>query len=64
MTERSSCKPISWTEKENGWNRTKSDYDYGLYFEEWWRNDVTAMVRKDFNHPSVIFYSIGNEIPE
>ena len=46
------------------WNRTKSDYDYGLYFEEWWRNDVTAMVRKDFNHPSVIFYSIGNEIPE
>lgn len=46
------------------WNRCKSDYDYGLYFEEWWERDVTAMVRKDYNHPSVILYSIGNEIPE
>lgn len=46
------------------WNRMKSDYDYGLYFQEWWEKDVTAMVRKDFNHPAVILYSIGNEIPE
>lgn len=46
------------------WNRCKTNYDYGLYFEEWWEKDVTAMVRKDFNHPSVIFYSVGNEIPE
>lgn len=46
------------------WNRCKSDYDYGLFFQEWWEKDVTAMVRKDFNHPSVILYSVGNEIPE
>lgn len=46
------------------WNRCKSNYDYGLYFQEWWEKDVTAMVRKDFNHPSVILYSVGNEIPE
>lgn len=46
------------------WNRCKSDLDYGLYFQEWWEKDVTAMVRKDYNHPSVIFYSVGNEIPE
>ena len=46
------------------WNRMKSDYDYGLYFQEWWEKDVTAMVRKDFNHPAVILYSVGNEIPE
>lgn len=46
------------------WNRCKSDFDYGLYFEEWWERDVAAMVRKDFNHPSVILYSVGNEIPE
>lgn len=46
------------------WNRCKSDYDYGLYFQEWWEKDVTAMVRKDFNHPSVVMYSVGNEIPE
>ncbi len=46
------------------WNHGKSDYDYSLYFQEWWEKDVTAMVRKDFNHPSVILYSVGNEIPE
>lgn len=46
------------------WDRCKSDYDYGLYFQEWWEKDVTSMVRKNYNHPSVILYSIGNEIPE
>lgn len=46
------------------WNRLKSGYDYGLYFREWWETDVTAMVRKDYNHPSVLLYSVGNEIPE
>ena len=46
------------------WTRHKTDYDYGMYFEEWWEADVEAMVRNDFNHPSVIMYSIGNEIPE
>lgn len=46
------------------WTRTKSDYDYNLYFMDWWQRDVEAMVKKDYNHPSVILYSIGNEIPE
>lgn len=46
------------------WNRAKSDYDYSLYFQEWWPQDLQAMVEKDFNHPSVILYSLGNEIPE
>lgn len=46
------------------WNRCKSDLDYGLYFQEWWETDVTAMIDKDYNHPSVILYSVGNEIPE
>lgn len=46
------------------WSRSKNDYDYGLYFSEWWEKDVEEMVRKDFNHPSVILYSLGNEIPE
>jgi len=46
------------------WNRLKSNYDYGLYFQEWWKKDVAAMVRKDYNHPAVILYSVGNEIPE
>lgn len=46
------------------WTRAKSDYDYNLYFMDWWKKDVEAMVNKDYNHPSVVLYSIGNEIPE
>ncbi|RCW43498.1 glycoside hydrolase family 2 TIM barrel-domain containing protein [Paenibacillus prosopidis] len=46
------------------WNACKTDFDYGLYFQEWWERDVQAMVEKDYNHPSVIMYCIGNEIPE
>lgn len=46
------------------WTRCKSDYDYGMYFDEWWEKDVEAMVKKDYNHPCVLLYSIGNEIPE
>lgn len=46
------------------WNRCKSDNDYGLWFSEWWEKDTEAMVKKDYNHPSVILYSVGNEIPE
>ncbi|MGT2832954.1 glycoside hydrolase family 2 TIM barrel-domain containing protein [Streptococcus halotolerans] len=46
------------------WTRFKGDFDYSLIFEEQWRNDVTSMVTVDYNHPSVILYSIGNEIPE
>jgi beta-galactosidase len=46
------------------WTSAKSDFDYSLSFPEWWERDIEAMVAKDFNHPSVILYSIGNEIPE
>ncbi|WP_106401507.1 glycoside hydrolase family 2 TIM barrel-domain containing protein [Actinocorallia populi] len=46
------------------WTAVKSDFDYALSFPKWWEHDIEAMVGKDFNHPSVIFYSIGNEIPE
>ncbi len=46
------------------WTRFKSDSDYAQSFSEWWAFDLEAMVRKDINHPSVIMYSLGNEIPE
>jgi beta-galactosidase len=46
------------------WAEAKSPFDYSLAFPEWWERDLESMVAKDFNHPSVIFYSIGNEIPE
>ena len=46
------------------WAEPKSEFDYALRFPDWWEADVDAMVRKDVNHPSVIMYSIGNEVPE
>jgi beta-galactosidase len=46
------------------WTENKTDFDAALDFPEWWKRDVEAMVRKDVNHPSVVLYSIGNEIPE
>jgi beta-galactosidase len=46
------------------WTESKSDFDHALDFPEWWERDAEALVRKDRNHPSVIMYSIGNEIPE
>ena len=46
------------------WTRSKSPEDASDDFPEWWRRDLEAMVVKDRNHPSVIIYSIGNEIPE
>lgn len=46
------------------WAQAKSAFDYSLTFADWWERDIEAMVRKDRNHPSVIMYSIGNEIPE
>lgn len=46
------------------WTKSKTPFDYALAFPEWWERDVEALVAKDFNHPSVIMYSIGNEIFE
>ena len=46
------------------WYNRKNPYDYGVDFNEWWEQDTTAMVERDFNHPSVILYSIGNEVAE
>lgn len=48
----------------DAWNTPKKAHDYSLYFEEYWRNDIKAMVDKDYNHPCVFAYNIGNEIPE
>ena len=46
------------------WFMKKSKYDYSLDFEAWHDRDIKAMVDKDFNHPSVIMYSIGNEVAD
>jgi beta-galactosidase len=46
------------------WNYGKNPYDYHLYFKDWWKRDIESMVKRDWNHASIIMWSIGNEIPE
>ena len=46
------------------WTVPKSIHDYSHELSEHWEEDIESMVLKDYNHPSVIMYSIGNEIPE
>jgi beta-galactosidase len=46
------------------WKQNKTRFGYGQFFDEWAERDIRDMVRRDRNHPSVIMWSIGNEIPE
>ncbi len=44
------------------WYGLKSPYDYAIYFDEEWEEDLSDMIRVAYNHPSVVMYSIGNEV--
>lgn len=46
------------------WRLKKNSHDYHLYFDDWWKRDLEAMIFRDRNHPSVIMWSVGNEIGE
>ena len=46
------------------WKRNKTKYGYGQFFNEWSERDLMDMIQRDKNHPSIILWSIGNEIPE
>ncbi|MFC2113027.1 sugar-binding domain-containing protein [Bacteroidota bacterium] len=52
--------PYNMTENNQG----KALNGYHLYFDQWGETDLIAMIRRDRNHPSVIMYSIGNEVPD
>lgn len=45
-------------------NRKADVHGYAEYFEEWSERDLVMMLRRDRNHPSIVIWSIGNEIPE
>ncbi len=44
------------------WERPKTTYDYARFLKEWYRVDVASWIRRDRNHPSLLMWSIGNEI--
>ena len=48
----------------DSWELPKKPNGYTRYFDRHWERDLGAMIARDFNHPSVIIWSIGNEIPE
>ena len=45
-------------------NKGKAQFGYHLYFDDWAERDLTDHLRRDRNHPSVILWSVGNEVPE
>ena len=48
----------------DGWRDKKNDYDYSTLIDQWWQEDLKAMVLRDRNHPSIFCWSIGNEVIE
>jgi beta-galactosidase len=48
----------------DGWRESKTPHDYSTLIDKWWQRDLDAMILRDRNHPSIIMWSIGNEIIE
>lgn len=48
----------------DAWVIPKKTFDYNIFFEKLWEEDITSMINRDFNHPSIIMWSTGNEVDE
>lgn len=46
------------------WRKKKTSHDYSRYFDHWYERDLTDLVLRDRNHPSIFMWSIGNEVLE
>lgn len=55
---------LLYSESFDMWEKCKTDYDYGNYFNEWWERDLTSWVRQDRNHACLLVWGIGNEIQD
>jgi beta-galactosidase len=55
---------LVWDEFTDIWDTGKNPQDYSAYFPRYWQQDLTAMILRDRNHPSVVIWSLGNEIVE
>lgn len=53
---------LVWDEAFDAWKTGKRENDYNKLFAEWHEKDLTALVHRDRNHPSVFIWSIGNEV--
>ena len=51
-------------ESFDAWKEPKVKNGYNLFYDQWWRKDLENLIRGHRNHPSIVMWSIGNEIPE
>ncbi len=57
------CDRMGFIVIDEAFDKWKSGY-YAKYFDEWWQRDLSDMLLRDRNHPSVVLWSIGNEVAE
>lgn len=57
------CDRMGFVVIDEAFDKWKSGY-YEKYFDDWWQKDMTDMILRDRNHPSIILWSIGNEVQE